>query len=156
MNVTPSRAGPGTFRLRIRDDDAPLPAPQSVAVPGDPGSTFASAFAVGTLGAQTQVLSSAIEAQPIHSGLLFPGGNSEPGHRDIPPESHLGGGDSSSGVIAQRFYNFQDVYGTDPNGNILHNAITEAQKQRAREIFQLYGYYLGVQFIESAASGITA
>ncbi|MEX2558821.1 MAG: hypothetical protein WD403_02850, partial [Pirellulales bacterium] len=157
--------GTGTFRLRIGNDDLPLPAPSTPVVVGAPGSPFGGpsplpvdpgAFDAGHLNANSQqVFKAAIEAQAINAGLLFPGGINEPGHRDIPVEAHLSGQDGSQGLISTVFYNFQDVYGTDPNGGILHNVITEVQKQRTREIFELYGYYLGVQFVESANSGIT-
>ena len=44
------------------------------------------------------------------------------------------------------YYNF------DQNlGGGFYNQITESQKQRAREIFELYGNYLGIDFIEDTA-----
>src|SRR5690606_7645671 len=78
----------------------------------------------------------------------------EPGHRWINQENHYLNivGTAGIPVIA---YNFQDVYGVDPNGNPLHNLITENQKQRAREIFTIYSKLLGVQFVESDAAGFT-
>jgi hypothetical protein len=51
------------------------------------------------------------------------------------------------------FYNFKDNY--DPNNPNEHNSITAAQEELAREIFQLYGAYLGVKFVESADQGLT-
>ena len=33
--------------------------------------------------------------------------------------------------------------------------ITETQKQRGREICELYGHYLGVKFVETAEDGVT-
>jgi hypothetical protein len=44
------------------------------------------------------------------------------------PDSYV---DAASGMKVFP-YNFQDNYGSDPQGNTLHNAITEEQKQRAR------------------------
>ena len=38
---------------------------------------------------------------------------------------------------------------------MLLNAITENQKQRAREIYELYGEYLGIDFVETANVGCT-
>ena len=67
----------------------------------------------------------------------------------------LPGSDPLDYAIAQAYYNFKDFYGLDPFGNPLHNQITESQKQRAREIFELYGQYLGIDFIETAALGVT-
>ena len=48
-------------------------------------------------------------------------------------------------------YYFPVTYGTDINGNPVENLITPAQEQRTREIFQLFSYYLGVQFEEEPA-----
>jgi hypothetical protein len=82
----------------------------------------------------------------IVSGLFpldYPGGDDEPGHRDIPwIEDHIQTGlrndqvegDATAGITTY-YYNFKDEYGFDPDGHVLHNAITEIEKQRAREIF---------------------
>lgn len=82
--------------------------------------------------------------------LQLPGSMDEPGHRDIsvPSEQHLNGdGDTSPGIPIVG-YTFRDLYGYSPQGQALHNLITEAQKERAREVFELYSYYAGVQFVE--------
>jgi hypothetical protein len=109
------------------------------------------------------IISSAINPQPFE--LDFPGASNEPGHRDIPEEvgsgiqQHInpdfadGGRDSTPGVTTV-LYNFRDDYGVDRQGVPLQNAITEQQKARAREAFQLWGKYLGVQFLESAREGV--
>lgn len=148
---------PGTWRLRVGNNDVTPATPVTQAVPSDPGSMLTSAQDIGNLGTagqQTQsvILNSAIDAQPY--SLLWPGANDEPGHRNIPLEAHLGGGDTSGG-IPRIAYNFRLDYGSDPFGNPLSNIITENQKQRTREIFALYGYYLGVQFYETPSSGLT-
>ncbi len=102
----------------------------------------------------TQVITSAILPQTL--AFQFPGAKDEPGHREIEVEDHLGGGaDSGASGIPYVAYNFQDIYGTDPQGNTLHNAITEAQKERAREIFQFYSEISGLDFRETASSGLT-
>ena len=110
------------------------------------------------------VLSSSIDAQFFPIDL--PGGNDDIGHREIRPESHLLGtvspfageafspADTTDG-ISTLAYNFQDEYGVDPQGNVLLNAITDNQKQRGREIFELYGEYLGIDFIETTNLGLT-
>ncbi|GIW92550.1 MAG: hypothetical protein KatS3mg110_0591 [Pirellulaceae bacterium] len=89
--------------------------------------------------------------------LTLPGAIGEPGHRDIPfdVESHFLAGPDSTDGITTAYYNFQTEYGIDPLGNVLRNAITETQKQRVREVFELYSRYLGIQFIESATRGMT-
>ena len=40
-------------------------------------------------------------------------------------------------------------------GNPVFNQITEEQKERTREIFDLYSNHLGVRFVETADQGIT-
>lgn len=113
---------------------------------------------------QGLVISSSIDARPFL--LDFPGANDEPGHRNIPSEvgsgiqGHYnedfadGGRDGTAGVTTILF-NFQDNLGVDAQGNPITNSITEQQKTRAREAFQLWGHYLGVQFLESASEGMT-
>jgi len=65
---------------------------------------------------------------------------------------------ADGGVGVESFaYNFRDVYGVTPapESRQLLNAITEEQKQRAREIFEIYSEMLGVDFIETDSSGLT-
>jgi len=123
----------------------------NTAVGSDVNSSFATAQDIGNVGVVGQQISGAITPQPYN--IAFPGAGDDPGHRDIPFESHLDGVDGTAGSTVF-YYNFQDNYGTDPNGNTLHNAITETQKQRAREIFEIYSRYMGIQFVESANSGL--
>ena len=108
---------------------------------------------------QGVIISSAIDVRPFL--LDFPGGNSDPGHRQIPEEvgrsveQHVNqdfadkARDATPGVTTI-MYNFRD----DLGGGFL-NVITEQQRIRAREAFQLWGNYLGVQFLESASDGLT-
>jgi hypothetical protein len=117
--------------------------------------TFSPGLSAITKASQGLIISSSIDNVGQPYDLTFPGGINEPGHRDIPVENHfLGGPDSLSG-ITRAFYNFQDEYGFSPQGAVLRNAITEVQKQRVREIFELYSTYLGIQFVESSFSGMT-
>tara|TARA_R110001592_G_scaffold31886_3_gene111922 strand:+ start:37950 stop:54350 length:16401 start_codon:yes stop_codon:yes gene_type:complete len=101
------------------------------------------------------------EIQPQGIGLPpLPGGTDEPGHRELPAtlDAHIGSSGTNpvvGGSVSVVYYNFRDAYGTDVQGNQLHNAITEEQKQRAREIFEIYAFYLGIEFVESANQGIT-
>lgn len=46
------------------------------------------------------------------------------------------------------YYSFKTIYGTDPQNNPLSNLMSPTQKQRAREAFEYYAKYLGVQFVE--------
>src|SRR5690606_7583967 len=89
--------------------------------------------------------------------LELPGDLSDPGHRESPAQAHYlseRAPDSTVGVTTA-FYNFKSIYGTDLLGNPAFNVITEAQKQRVREVFSLYSYYAGIQFIESDSAGMT-
>lgn len=152
-----SSYGTGSFRLRIGNDDAPLPAPVPVVLANDPGSTFAGSRDLGVLTSQSQIVSQSIDVTPIGPGLIYPGGENELGHRDIPVagEDHLANKNpSGGGGVPVRFYNFQDVYGFTPENDPLLNVITETQKQRTREIFDLIARYAGVQFVETTLSGV--
>ncbi len=147
--------GAGTYRLRIGTSESIPVAPSALSIGADVGSSFTGAYNLATLGGASQIISSKIDVQPY--GIEFPGASDMAGHRDIPFEFHYNqnrSGDSEDG-IAEIHYNFRDIYGYDPFGNPLRNAITEAQKQRAREIFALYSQYLGVQFVETTGKGIS-
>lgn len=118
----------------------------------DDNSTYDTATDVGVLGAAGRVVTETISASPVDFPL--PGGDDEPGHRQIPRESHLGGAaPTPSGPLQVAFYNFRTIYQTNPVP--LVNTITDNQKQRAREIFEIYGDLLGVQFVESETLGLT-
>jgi hypothetical protein len=146
----------------------------------DPGSQFTTAtdlndfgfsFAPGADGAaKTIIVSSAIDKQFF--ALNFPGAQDEPGHRDIPVQGHVStplffSPMNTSSVqagtdVADRFdgittipYNFRDEYGRNPGSGLpFINVISEEQKQRAREVFEIYGAYLGVQFVETDDQGL--
>ena len=101
--------------------------------------------------------------------LQFPGDPQEPGNRSLPDQVHVGsagtGVDSGYGTttadtttgIPTYYYNFKDVYGTDSQGNPLHNLIRNSadEEQCVREVFQLFSEYAGVQFVESPSQGFT-
>ena len=76
---------------------------------------------------------------------------------DVPGESNDGTNSAPSvpGTIPVIYYNFKDIYGTDPFGNTLHNAITPQQKIDAEEILNMYAHYLGVEFVQTADQGLT-
>jgi hypothetical protein len=166
-------SGPGTFRLRIGTDEDIPPVPVTVSLSADPGSSFDTATVV-TGDFSTGQASSIVISEEIvtdYFPLDYPGAQDEPGMRSIPVQGpYLPVPDSFSttiydadaiardpltGGIAQAFYNFQDFYGFDPEGNPLDNQITENQKQRTREIFEQYGALLGIDFVETANLGIT-
>ncbi len=148
-------SGTGTFRLRIGDSE-PIPSPPiRTNVVGDVGSSFATARDVGVLADRGRILVSDIEPQPWL--VTFPGSNEDLGSRDIPyrGEQHVELAPDGRDGITTIAYNFRDELGTDENGNPFFNFITSEQKQRAREAFELWSNYAGVEFIESETSGIT-
>lgn len=97
-----------------------------------------------------------VTLDPLVHQFDQPGGSEEPGHRQNQVEEHiLGDRKDYTTEIATVYYNFKDFYGFDPDGNTLSNVITPEQRVRAREIFEIYGDFLGVQFVETADEGIT-
>ena len=174
----------GSYLLEIDVTNAP---PTS----NDDNSSFDTASDLGRLGVAGLTLSDAISPQTVYDLPPYPGGNDEPGHRQIPADEHIGpvpadyrttdyGGfldgfdladpddaaDLQDGInlgrvldsnpsIAVMDYNFQDIYGKDLQGNHLHNAITDIQRERTREIFELISRYTGLQFRETPSSGLT-
>lgn len=150
-----SLGGQGVYRLRIGNADPISPAPAITQTTVDQGSTFVTAANLGPLGNQSKIIKAAVDPQLFR--LELPGDISEPGHRESAQQSHFlaeRAPDSTVGTTTA-YYNFQDLYGVDPFGNQLFNTITEEQKERTRELFSLYGYYAGIQFIESDDRGMT-
>ncbi len=150
-------SGAGTYRLRIGNAEAPPAAPLLQTINADPGDSYGGAnTSVGTIslaGNRSHLLTNAINPQTY--AFTFPGANTDPGNRQIEIESHLNGGADTTPGTSQIDYNFRDVYGTDPLGNILNNVITTAQKERAREVFEFYSNLLGIDFRETDSSGLT-
>jgi len=140
----------GAVRLRIGNTDETLPAPTApTPYPGDPNGTFTGADPIGALGPQTQLFSGDLAQLTSLTNIVFPGGLSDPGHRNIPVDAGGENHATGSGGVTTITYSFPDVYGYDPtNGQPLHNQITDNQKQTVRYIFQLYSYYTGLTFEE--------
>ena len=69
------------------------------------------------------MISGAID--PQNYGLTLPGGNNEPGHRNIPAENHLLLGADNIDGISTIFYNFQHVIGVDLKQDGSRTAIIE-------------------------------
>ena len=155
------------YRLQVGSAEALVAASAPVGEAINSNSSFATAQNLGTIGTGGAVVNGSIVAQGTVAtpagNLGFPsqpGSSDEPGHRNVPSEygnTHGAPGQTiaPSGPIQVVEYNFQSVYGTDPQGNTLYNAITEAQKQRAREIFGIYSRVVGVRFVETQNSGLT-
>lgn len=152
-------AGEGTFRLRIGSNAAvatesvPINPVIQSSIP-EPGSTLDLAAPIngtnGILnGAFSTILSQTISAGAPPLLLDFPGGNLEPGHRDIQDESHISSRDSGQG-IGLRYYSFMDgqSYGVDVQGRPVYSIITPEQRARVREVFEFFSMQLGIDFIE--------
>ncbi len=146
----------GGYRLEISS---------TVAVPtADPSGTntnssFAKATGLGTLGLAGQAFNASIDVLPLIPTPVFPlgfpsppGTADSPGHREIqlPLETHAmpAATVSLADAAVVQPYAFPDVYGVDGQGNPLRNVINDSQKQRAREIFELYSRATGVRFVE--------
>ena len=138
----------GAYRLQVSYSNVPAI--------NDDNSTYSTSTNIGNLGSTPLVINSNLGSRPY--AIVWPGAGDDPGHRDLPPEPtgerHLFGGADGSPTAAVINYNFQDVYGSFL-GVTLHNQITENQKQRAREVFDLYSRYLGVTFRETGFGGLT-
>jgi len=149
-----SGTGFGSYQLLVHVDNSFSPAADT--------SSFGTSANLGTLAGNGFTIGGSINTV---GGLLLPqmpGTIDTPGNRNVAQDG-VGGesiGDVSSAppsgaTPAKQFdYNFKDIYGSF-NGQQLHNGITENQKQDAREIFALYAQYLGVNFRETDASGLT-
>jgi len=153
------------FRLRIGEVYRPIEV-STTTIFSDAGSSFATALdrgwhlgslAGGGVGAQSLVIRGT-KIEPSQWDQIYtmpwPGGVNEPGHRNMPDFLYRwmedgywqGGnvGDPEPGITTVE-YNFRDDYA----GTVYSNAITDDQKERTREAFELLGHYLGVQFVET-------
>ncbi|MCA9084827.1 MAG: hypothetical protein KDA81_12260, partial [Planctomycetaceae bacterium] len=138
---------------------------------------------LGNLGSGKVVVSGAIDRQLVP--LDYPGAFDEPGQRELEifrfvpsfdtrfhpsfvdeptliedsfdrfPLAFVDPAITDNEGIETLFYNFQTFVGYDPDGLERTNVITENQKQRVREVFDFYGNYLGIQFVETANRGFT-
>ena len=127
------------------------------------GTSMAAPHVTGAIALLASINSSASSAQirnailqgvdpvPALNGLVATGGRLNVGHA----AQLLGSAVSTLPAITNAFYNFQDFYGVLPSGDTPSNVITETQKQRAREIFEIYGSFLGITFTETADQGLT-
>jgi len=159
--VTGANATGGTTRGGYR-----LEIFSTVTIPlsSDNDSSFGTATGLGTLGLAGRAVAATISPQPIRSpagALGFPsppGTVEEPGHREIPLpiENHSMPASSVSNATSPEVvpYSFPVFYGVDGQGNPLTNAITENQKQRAREILELYSRSTGLRFVEQLTGGL--
>jgi len=150
----------GTYRLRVGTSEALASSVTNLST-GTAGDAFATAASLGNpfpsgIGTKTVAITSTIGS--VATSAVWPGSPQEPGERenyepDGAKSAHVNGSPNTTAVQVKA-YNFQSQFGT-LNGIPQFNLITEAQKDRIREVFEYYGYYLGVQFVETASEGYT-
>ena len=155
--------GVGTFRLRIGSSaslpNAPTLFTTAVEV-GSDNDTFASVQAspVASFTASGGVQSTLIENGAIQNTGAYippwPGAYEAAGSRDQRRDANVVGRIDTTPGVNVFPYNFADIYGTNPQGDLLDNAITPAHRQRAREVLDLYEQHLGVRFVETEDSGL--
>ncbi len=162
--------GGGTFRLRVGSAvdarEELILAPQRIE-PGVPiGDTLTTAFDLSTVFANSTSATSSLNVTgailPVPLAIDLPGGSGDQGRLSLPEIAGGGllqtinatfGPDSTPG-ITEIAYNFQSVYATS-GSTVLLNQITARQKTRIREALSLWSNYLGVQFRETRAEGVT-
>ena len=127
------------------------------------GDTLTTSLDVGIFGQDNAItsliVSESIDPQPFDIELS--GGNDDPGHRDLEfgvvgLTGHVNsdfGADTVNGVTVIP-YNFQGIFDSQGSTDFL-NQINERQKQRLREVLNLWSSKLGVQFYETLDEGIT-
>lgn len=160
--------GAGNYRLRVgnrlANDVWPPQAPTEFTPGAEAGSTHATGADFGALTGGNASITVDGEINILTSGdqnpfpFNFPGGEDEPGNRQVEAQTHILAGADGNPAISTIPYNFDPVYGDHPNNTLglnPTNEITEAQKDRAREIFEFYGTYLGIDFVETETIGLT-
>jgi hypothetical protein len=147
-------SGVGSYKLTMNGSAGPN-------LSGD-RTSFASSTDLGTLGAAGFTISNTITALNNLQYPKLPGGNDTPGNRDLGLQGVSGEStDAGTGVGPVTpnnnppfYYNFKDIYGSIL-GVPVHNAITENQKELARQIIDMYARYLGLEPVETASTGLT-
>ena len=155
--------GAGTYRLRIGTNEAvPLPPvsvdPTSGGNDAEAGQIVSQAnTALGTLTDQSQIISGFIDTPANDAGIVITpaGGENDPGHRIATGrDQHVFGSDLLG--IATLQYNFGPTYRNPVNVEdppALTNQITDSQKELARQVFDVFSYYYGIQFEETESDG---
>ncbi len=162
---TLSGGGSTSYRLRVGDDaEFETRTVSRFSPPSEPGILIGDATDLtGPAGTATvdgswtlvvdqQIANGGLQAMPDN-----PGGNDEPGHRDIDisNDQHLGVGDSDNAITVIPYTFLKEAsYGDDVTGTPLFNVMNDAQEQRFKEVLELYGALLGIDFLETESSGL--
>ena len=108
----------GSYGLDIRFDEP--------VVIDDDNSSFATAINIGTVGTGRQSIRTEIRSEPY--AVQLPGSNSEPGHRDIPPETHLNASGGHQHSLDQVIIKFQDdVTESDKAAVLSEHGLTQSK-----------------------------
>ena len=152
----------GTFRLRIGAPYTAISKSPTANVPQNvKQETFGTAYNIGSFSADGDSRTFSAYCTDTNYNFVWYGANDEPGSRDLPSgippktgtEEHIGHNTTGGGGIGTRTYYFPETYWSEYHGTYLPNEITEAQKQRTREILAIYSEYLGIQFVETKDQG---
>ena len=143
----------GSYRLTTTVAGAPID-------PSDVNTSISTATPLGVLGLAGVRHSAQIEPQTI-ALPPYPGGNDEPGHREIqliPPNTMHTGAVGTTARLPNNLpvttYWFPATIGTDTSGNPYPNLITEEEKNNVRSIFEIFADVSGYEFRESTAGGM--
>ncbi|NND99347.1 MAG: matrixin family metalloprotease, partial [Pirellulaceae bacterium] len=115
----------------------------------------------GGLADTTIRVSGSIERQTTIALPPLPGGEDDPGHRQIQREQHIAASGTTPTVpasIQTITYFFPLVIGTFDSGDPANpgqylNLITETEKQIVRDTFEIYAKDTGIEFIEGTTGG---
>lgn len=125
---------------------------------GDDNSTFDSATSLGVLGAAGTRVSAQIQPQTHVRLPAWPGGEDEPGHRQIQRELHIGAIGTESSVpqaLPIVYYHFPATFANATNASQPYlNQITEEEKRISRTIFDVFASVTGYQFVETSGAGL--
>lgn len=152
-----ANSGTGTYRLRIGGGaDVPLPPSEIVSAEAS-ADVFGQAQSLGVVfgpGTNSVVVTEGLIQNSGEAIAPWPGAYDAAGSRDYRRDAQLVAQPDTQDGINIFPYNFADRYGLDAQNNNLDNAITEAQRQRTREVLSLYSERLGVEFVETEDSGL--
>lgn len=158
-----------SLRLRIGDDDLVSGFDAEVVnepVPSEPGLSATGAHVVTSVNAADERWSFVLQQTIVNAGSGLasmvdnPGGINEPGHRDIEfdVDSHfmIHGDRDEDNEIPEIAYTFlrDQPYGVNSQGQSVYNEMDADQESRFREILEVYGEVMGVDFVETDSDGM--
>ena len=158
-----------SLRLRVGDDNQIFAANAEVkeeTVSSEPGLLASDAHSIASVGPLDLRWSFVLQQSIVNAGSGLasmvdnPGGINEPGHRDIEitGESHFAshGDRDDDNEIPEIAYTFlrDQPYGVNSQGQPVYNEMDADQEERFREILEVYGEVMGVDFVETDSDGL--